>query len=181
MSQFKRSSVLLGGMLALVYHGVVFGASNEHLRAGSAPPSEEKTWTPRFPDRSDMDTYCAVWGQKAIHGVGAYLLATPQERGRSLVITFQTSEEDKAHPEIFRTVEMDDGTHATVISVTDGYDGNSHWVYDEQSKTDVSGAILEGWAWAIDHLAEAEAHRGAPRDAWEHRMYNACKHEGAAK
>jgi len=151
-----------------------FAASSEHLRPEA--PQTSEVWHPKFPDKkTEPDTYCNLWASKALYGIGAYLKAINGERSRNLVITYQTSEEDKAHPEVFNSVQMDDGSHATVIVLTDGDMHGTKWVLDEDTKRQVEDAMIEGWDWAKENEGMAEGHRGAPMEAWLQFMYQYCK------
>jgi hypothetical protein len=168
---------LIGVIFGLCFAWNVYGASSERLRPEVPPAVQtQEVWHPRFPDKAtDPDTYCNLWASKALYGIGAFLKASPSAKQKHLVITYQTSEEDRAHPEIFNTVEMDDGTHATVIVLTDGDAHGQKWMLDEEVKRQVEDAMMDGWDWAKGHEAMAESQRGAPMEAWMQFMYQYCK------
>jgi hypothetical protein len=161
--------------------GAASAASSERLRdqVKDQPPA---VIYPHFPERSNVDEYCRVWSQKAMYGAGAFLRAKDQERAKNLVVTYQTSAEDKAHPETFNSVDTDDGPHATVIVLTDGVtDEGQKWVLDDQAKEETASAMHEGWAWTKENLIYAEFYRSRPIHEWAQMLWTVCKKQLSAK
>ncbi len=145
----------------------LLGASNQHL-------ADEPQWHPKVPLRADsVETYCAIWANKVVYGVSAWLRASADERSRRLVISYQTGQQDRDDPEVKHSIDSDDGSHAQIQVVTDGHDESGHWFLDEDVVRWAEDVFFFGWQWAGAHpLSEAQIHAGMAD--WLHAMHAVC-------
>ncbi len=168
-----KAELIVAATLIALYTVFAPAASNQHLRGSEADPAEA-VWHPKVPLRSDSEeTYCVLWSQKVVYGVAAYLRASPDERTRALIISYQTGQEDKDNPEVVRSVQADDGAHAQLQIITDGHSEDGHWFLDEDVKRWAEDVFFFGWAWAGGHpVNDAQMH--ASTDSWVRAMHAVC-------